>query len=324
MADRRPPLPPYVPCRSWALTAVCARYVTFLPSPGSASVLVTGTLPSGRAVAAACPRAAALEDAQFVLDEGPGVQAAWEGRPVVVADLAASGGAVRWPAFTPLALRLNVRAVLAVPLCAGNAVLGALTAWLSEPGSPPEPVLRAAAAMAESATGLLLRDPPAGSPLADLVTGGRARMGSGTITTHLGVTAEQALARLREYAQERRVALRAVAEYIIEHRRSRGWARPGAAPPAILSSAPAGDVAVDTMLEPRAYAARARARANQQAESARSAINRASAAYEYAEKAAARAFAIRWARPRLAVGAVTSRAPARDRRRRPLPGPVPR
>jgi hypothetical protein len=65
-----------------------------------------------------------VEDLQFVLGEGPGLDAHATGRPVLEPDL--SRPATRWSAFAPAALREGVRGVFSFPLVAGAARLGAL------------------------------------------------------------------------------------------------------------------------------------------------------------------------------------------------------
>jgi len=71
--------------------------------------------------------AAAVEDLQFTLGEGPGLDAQNGGRPVLVPDLAAV--ASRWMYFVPAAQVLGVRAAYAYPLHAGAITAGVLSLY---------------------------------------------------------------------------------------------------------------------------------------------------------------------------------------------------
>ena len=65
--------------------------------------------------------------------QGPGVDAAASGELVLEPDLE-DVPAQRWPAFTPAALELGVRAVFAVPLQIGVIRLGVVLAHRDAPG----------------------------------------------------------------------------------------------------------------------------------------------------------------------------------------------
>jgi hypothetical protein len=66
-----------------------------------------------------------LEDLQFILDEGPCIQAAMTGTPVLVPDLAHSTAKARWPIFAAeVTERTSVRALFALPLQWGITNLG--------------------------------------------------------------------------------------------------------------------------------------------------------------------------------------------------------
>ena len=94
------------------------------------SVLVSG---GGDLVWRTDGASAELDDLQFTLGEGPGVDAAASGELVLEPDLQAVP-MQRWPVFTPAALELGVRAVFAVPLQIGVIRLGVLLAHRDAPG----------------------------------------------------------------------------------------------------------------------------------------------------------------------------------------------
>ena len=162
--------------------------------------------------------AVALEDAQFTLGQGPGHDAVTSGTPVLEPDLALSGAAGRYPAFTPAAANLRVRAVFAFPLRIGAISVGVLTAHRAIPGPLTVAQLADALALADAVTVLLLhQDPPRSE--ADGASHGAPRNGStqpathraqvhqatGMISVQLGVSLAEALVRLRAraYADDR-------------------------------------------------------------------------------------------------------------------------
>jgi len=73
---------------------------------------------------------AAVEELQFTLGEGPGVDAYSEGRPVFIEDLAAM--ASRWTQFVPAARALGVGAVFAFPLQVGAIRTGVLSLYTDQ------------------------------------------------------------------------------------------------------------------------------------------------------------------------------------------------
>jgi hypothetical protein len=80
--------------------------------------------------------AAVIEDLQFTLGEGPCMDAAASGVPVLVSDLRdpSEGVAGRWPVFLDEADRVGVRAVFAFPVRIGAIALGVMDLYRSEPG----------------------------------------------------------------------------------------------------------------------------------------------------------------------------------------------
>jgi GAF domain-containing protein len=74
-----------------------------------------------------------LEDLQFTLGEGPGLDAHASGRPVFESDLA-NPTTAQWSAFAPAAVREGVRGVFSFPLRAGAVRLGALDLSRAAPG----------------------------------------------------------------------------------------------------------------------------------------------------------------------------------------------
>jgi hypothetical protein len=151
-----------------------------------------------------------LEQVQFALGQGPGLDAAARA-PVLVPDLA--DAVARWPVFVPAALALGVRAVFALPLRIGAIGVGALMAHRSSPGPLVDGAFVDALALADAVTVLLLREQSTWTEQTTWTTSGpspgHARPGTyraqvhqatGMISVQLGVSLAEALVRLRAHA----------------------------------------------------------------------------------------------------------------------------
>lgn len=161
-----------------------------------------------------------LDDLQFTLGQGPAVDAAASGELVLEPDLAGVPSQ-RWPVFTPAALALGVRAVFAVPLHIGAIRLGVLLAHRGEPGALRGEPLADALAFADAATAALLGPGPGGPGwLAVPPDGYRARVhqATGMISVQLGVTAAEALIRMRAHAFSQHRSLTDVAADVVARR----------------------------------------------------------------------------------------------------------
>lgn len=172
-----------------------------------------------------------LDELQFTFGEGPCLDAVRSGRPVLVPDLAGSGGQ-RWPAFTGAAIDQGVRAVFALPVAVASEPVGALDLFRRISGALP----------GDGLTGGLLAAELAALPLLDLMTGhvdwlaaggdgaGWAELGSldrvevyqatGMIMIQLDVGPTEALARLRAHAFAEGRTASEVAWSVVERRLS--------------------------------------------------------------------------------------------------------
>ena len=150
---------------------------------------------------------AGLEESQFTLGQGPGIDAA-AGAPVLVPDLAAE--AARWPVFVPEATGLGVRAVFALPLRIGAIGVGTLLAHRAVPGPLVDGALADAFALAGAVTLLLLHrqstragragDGPRPGWAPPATYRAEVHQATGMISVQLGVSLAEALVRLRAYA----------------------------------------------------------------------------------------------------------------------------
>jgi len=184
------------------------------------SVLVSDG--SGEVVWRSDGASARLDDLQFTLGQGPGVDAAASGELVLEPDLRAVP-ARRWPMFTPAALELGVRAVFAAPLQIGVIRLGVLLAHRDAPGLMDDGVLSDLLVFAGAATDALLGPAMAGSQpqwLSGRPSGYRAEVhqATGMISVQLDVTQAEALIRMRACAFSQRRGVADVAADIVARR----------------------------------------------------------------------------------------------------------
>jgi GAF domain-containing protein len=151
---------------------------------------------------------ARIEDLQFTLGEGPCVDAAEFGAPVMVPDLRTLDDIAvdRWPAFIEGAGAAGVRAVFAFPLRIGAINLGVLDAYRREPGPLRDSQLRAALLAADAAALALLHIDTAGDDLFSDHSDARSsyqlqvHQATGVVQVQLGVPTEEAFLLLRARA----------------------------------------------------------------------------------------------------------------------------
>jgi hypothetical protein len=169
-----------------------------------------------------------LAELQLTLGEGPGLDAAASGGPVLASDLDETEAVRRWPAFAPAARRAGAAAIFAFPLQLGAIRTGVMSLYRVRSGPLSAFQLGDALIFADTATLLLLdaqdqhvqdnpaRDHPArdhpdrtagsaatgpGGQPADL-TRHRAEIdqATGMLTEQLGVGIGEAFIRMRAYA----------------------------------------------------------------------------------------------------------------------------
>jgi hypothetical protein len=178
-----------------------------------------------RGVAAASdPASERIEELQFVLGEGPCIDAFASRRPVLVSDLT-DGAAHRWPAYTSAAHGGGVRAVFAFPLQVGAAQLGVLDVFRARAGPLSGAELRQAFAFADLAVRTLLdrQDDAIASAAADGLDeaiGHNAELfqAQGMVMVQLGVSLAEALIRIRAYTYAENRRLDDVARDIVARR----------------------------------------------------------------------------------------------------------
>jgi hypothetical protein len=202
-----------------ALVQVCLE---LFPVCGVSVAVVADGQHLGR-LAVAGRTAAAVEDLQFSLGEGPCISAGGSLGPILEPDLTRSIGL--WPAFAPAAVDLGVRAAFSFPLHVGAVRLGVLNLYRSEPGDLDAVDVADATAIARVASHLLIeieRDLPQGSlpDRLDDVLELRASIhqATGMVAAQLGVDVATALGRLRAFAWAQERSIVEVATEVIGRR----------------------------------------------------------------------------------------------------------
>jgi hypothetical protein len=206
-----------------SLRRLCAAAAQALSASGVAMSVMTEDGVRGATIASD-PASERIEELQFVLGEGPSLDAVASHRPVLVPDLVGEAMS-RWPAFTPAAGDHGVRAVFALPLQVGAARLGVLDVFRARPGHLSRDELRCALMFAEVALTTLL-DGQANADVGALADGlagaveSRAEIhqAQGMVMVQLGVGLAEALARMRAHAYAEDQDLSDVAGSIIARR----------------------------------------------------------------------------------------------------------
>jgi len=201
---------------------VCRAYVVGLDVDGAAISLLTASA-SSQTLWSTDATAGLLEDLQFSLGEGVCVEAAVTGRPVLVADVRHTTEGSRWPAFAAAVVeQSDVGALFAVPLQWGTINLGVLDLYRTVPGSLSDAQLRDAMSAADMAALMFLavRTDPGEGVWLDHSVHGRAEIhqATGMVLAQLGVSATDALARMRAYAFVEQRSLSDVAHDVVSRR----------------------------------------------------------------------------------------------------------
>ncbi|SMC66869.1 GAF and ANTAR domain-containing protein [Kibdelosporangium aridum] len=198
---------------------VCDVAVTELAVDAAAITLRTSARAQELAAASGqCARR--LEEIQYTVGVGPGVEAFDMGSPVLMADLAEAHQ--RWPGFEDAAVADGVSAVFAFPLLGGAVQVGVLDLYRRRPGELSADQLADAAVLADLATTALLTD------AAPHATAGRTwddlpghyddvNVATGVLAAELQISVENAFLRLRAHAFSTGQAVLDVAHAVLSH-----------------------------------------------------------------------------------------------------------
>lgn len=147
-----------------------------------------------------------LEELQFVMGEGPCLDAYGSRRPVQEPDLRSTS---RWPGYTPAVLEHGVEAVFAFPLQIGAARLGVLDVYRTAAGPLSPETFAEALSFAELAVESLLDGQASAVAASDdlepdladaLENRSELYQAQGMLMVDLGVPLAEAMARLRAHA----------------------------------------------------------------------------------------------------------------------------
>jgi GAF domain-containing protein len=203
---------------------ICRLCVAKLGISGAGIAMVTDE--GNRGVVCATDDASArIEELQFVLGEGPCIDAVAAGGPVLIPDLDHAAGVdpARWPMFREASRAAGVQAVFAFPLCIGAITVGVLDLYRDVPGDLDDDALAMALLAADTAALALLELDVSGEGVFDDDAGARStyrlevHQATGIVQIQLEVGAEVALVmlRARAFASGRSVA--EVARDVVAH-----------------------------------------------------------------------------------------------------------
>ncbi|MET9023058.1 ANTAR domain-containing protein [Actinopolymorpha sp. NPDC004070] len=195
--------------------AVCAAVVSLVDGVDAATLTVRANSWVQETWGASDEWAASLEELQYTLGEGPGLDAFKTGNFVLAPYLSAEHA--RWPGFVQAVGSLGLVAVVAFPLQVGAIRLGTLDLFCRTAGRMTPDALTDAAVLADLAVYALLRqlgDPPADDPpepdpapsSGDLpLSYHEVHVATGMLAAHLNVELDEAFTRLRAraYAEDR-------------------------------------------------------------------------------------------------------------------------
>lgn len=197
-----------------ALLGLCRAAAGALGGSGAGVSMTMVDQDAPSVVAASDPVSQLMEEMQFIVGEGPCLDALAARRPVLQPDL--DGEQVSpWPGYTAAALAYGVHAVFAFPLQVGAARLGVLDLYRNHPGSIRPEHLLLAFAFAELAVAMMLDGQEAAAPNRtagglDDVIADRPELyqAQGMVMVQLRVSLAEAMVRLRAYAfaEDRRLS----------------------------------------------------------------------------------------------------------------------
>jgi len=189
-------------------------------SSGAGLMLMSGDVPRG-SLGATDAVSGLIEDLQYLLGEGPCLDAYRHDRVVHEADIAGPV-AHRWPAFSAPAVAAGVRAVFAFPVRLGAVRLGALDLYRDHPGELDADQFADALIVADVAARWVLdmqADAPTGVLAAELEAGADLHFvvhnAAGKVSVQAGVTITEALVRLRAHAFANERTLNEVAHTVV-------------------------------------------------------------------------------------------------------------
>ncbi|WP_310962059.1 GAF and ANTAR domain-containing protein [Nocardioides terrisoli] len=156
-----------------------------------------------------------VDKLQHHLQQGPCVEAAWEGDTFISGDLTAEP---RWPEWSKQAAAEGLRSMLATRLVSGDHVLGALNLYSSAPRDFTADDRDFARVFAVHATTALLAVRERESLRVAVDARTLIGQAQGILMERFDIDADRAFSVLRRYSQTRNVKLRVIAEDVVASR----------------------------------------------------------------------------------------------------------
>jgi transcriptional regulator with GAF, ATPase, and Fis domain len=205
---------------SWT-QAVCQVCVQQIASIDAAAITLRTRTRAQELHGATDDWAAQLEQAQYALGDGPGVDAFTAGESVLVDDL--THHQERWPAFADAAEDAGAASVFALPLQIGAIQIGMLDLYRHYPGRLNAEELDDATVLADLAAKILgklfeVAERTGSEAPRPLTSYQDVNIATGMVAARLQVNLEDAFARLRAYAYSENRSLLTVARDIVERR----------------------------------------------------------------------------------------------------------
>ena len=199
---------------------VCAVAADVLAADNASLALVVNHATSWIEGSSDC--AVVLDEQQFSLGDGPTFMAIDSLAPVMAIDMTSPEALRRWPAFAPVAIRHDAIAVFSFPLRVGEARLGVMSAYRSQPGELTAVEYADGLVVASLATMALLQEQAGASPgdLAVAFSPGvihqsQVQLAAGMVSEQLDVSIIEALVRLRAYAYAHEQSVNSAAQSVI-------------------------------------------------------------------------------------------------------------
>ncbi|MEU4318253.1 GAF and ANTAR domain-containing protein [Nocardia fluminea] len=215
--------------------ALCSAAVRLTGADGAAVALLSRSSQARELVYATDATAKHLDELQFVVGEGPCIDAYRSGERQLWADLTTGLATAQWPVFTIEVNSLDVRALFAFPVASGRVTVGVLELYRGTTGhlgtAEEESGLACAAAIGHMISADLDRFAAAdGADVALPIEGidtvaeefSRAVIfnAAGMVAVQLAVSADEGLARLRAFCYANGRPIGTVAADIVAHRLS--------------------------------------------------------------------------------------------------------
>lgn len=183
----------------WA-EAMCVATVAAVGGVDAAALTLRTDSHGEEMIGASERWAARLEETQYTLGEGPGVEAFGTGGPVLVADIRAEQA--RWPGFADAASAAGAAAMFAFPLQIGGIRLGTLDLYRRHVGGLSPVEVGDASVLAELSTLALLEDAERTGPddLHVVISYQDVNVATGMLAVYLRISLEDAFSRLRAHA----------------------------------------------------------------------------------------------------------------------------